>query len=111
MSAAVHAKADANSAGSPDCKAERTAHGFVCERCALAWDDAVSRPGCSPVTFTRLRDAALAEADRIELTQERLVALGDRAGRYVPALIRAQEFRALVRMVDRVAAQMKAGAS
>jgi hypothetical protein len=88
------------------CSALQLAGGWECERCALAWDAADTTPACEPVTFTRLRNAALDEAERIEQSQRALTS--DAGGmpplrklRYQPQLKRAMELRALARMVDK----------
>lgn len=82
------------------CQASEFDGAMVCERCCLAWDVDDKPPPCAAVTFTRLRDAALAEAERIEQSQRALVAAGLRAHRYQPALARALELRRLARLVE-----------
>jgi HD superfamily phosphodiesterase len=81
--------------------------GWECERCGLAWDDGDKAPPCLPMTFARMRQAALEEAERIEFSQSALTtstatspALRDR--RYQPLLKRAMELRAIVNLIDRV---------
>lgn len=82
-----------------ECKAQLLADGWECEKCALAWDDGDKAPSCQPLTFKRLHDAAIDEAERIEGSQRALVASEMRKHRYQQALSRAQELRALARMV------------
>jgi len=90
-----------------ECAAVETGEGFECDRCALAWDARDARPPCAAVTFTRLRDAALDEADRIEQSQRALVAAGLRAFRHQPRLMRAMELRRLAALVDTAKAATK----
>jgi hypothetical protein len=84
------------------CEALLYADGFECERCAFGWDDGETPPTCSPLTLARLKAAAIEEAERIEASQRALIAAGDRKRRYVPAVKRALELRALARLVERV---------
>jgi hypothetical protein len=88
------------------CEAVRIAGvGCECGRCALAWDEGDVRPVCAPVTYARLRDAALTAAERIEQSQRALVAAGDRRFRYQPEMQRAMELRAIVRLIDKITTQ------
>jgi hypothetical protein len=93
----------------PACAALQLTDGWKCEKCALAWDDGDRRPPCEPLTFTRLKDAALGEAERIEQSQWALTmgGLNDppiNKFRNLERLKRAMELRALARMVDKVRA-------
>lgn len=75
-----------------------------CDACAIAYHDRqVPRPGCAPVTYTRLRDAALDEAGRLEQSQRALVAAGLREIPSGEKLTRAMEFFAIVRLIDKLA--------
>lgn len=92
-----------------ECAAVELDEGMECERCALAWDKADARPPCAPVTFARLRAAALAAAERIEQSQRALVAAGLRGFRHQPALAHAMELRRLAALVDAAKAAAKRG--
>jgi hypothetical protein len=61
------------------------------------------------VTFTRLRDAVLDEAARLEGSQEALVAAGLRVFRHQPALAAAAALRRVARLIDAAAAAAKPG--
>ncbi len=91
-----------------DCQALESDAGFECERCCLAWDRDDARPACQAVTFTRLRDALLDEAHRIEGSQRALVEAGVRGFRHQPALATALALRRVARLVDD--AKARAGA-
>jgi hypothetical protein len=91
------------------CVAQQLTSGWECERCGLAWDDGDAPPACLPMTFARMRDAALTEAERIESSQDALVMNTPtsppiRTYRYQPMLRRAQELRACAKLIDRVVA-------
>lgn len=85
------------------CEARLLGGVFECVPCALAWDetDPAPRPACGNATFTRLVEAVLAEALRIEGSQRALVAAGDRAFRYRPQLTRAMELRACAAALEK----------
>jgi hypothetical protein len=94
-----------------ECAAIKQADGrTACERCALAWDDGDTRPPCSPLTYARLALAAIAEAERIEQSQDALIECGSRKFRYQPALARALELRKLASLVDKFKAMQARGA-
>lgn len=80
---------------------EQTDGRTVCARCALAWDAGDARPPCSALTYERLAIAAIAEAERIEQSQDALIECGRRKFRYQPALQRALELRKLASLVDK----------
>ena len=91
------------------CAAQQLSSGWECERCGLAWDDGDTPPACLPMTFARMRDAALSEAERIETSQDVLVmdtpsSPPIRTYRYQPMLKRAQELRACAKLIDRIVA-------
>jgi hypothetical protein len=91
------------------CVAQQLGSGWECERCGLAWDEGDKAPACLPMTFARMRDAALTEAERIEQSQDALVMNTPtsppiRTYRYQPQLKRAQELRACAKLIDRVVA-------
>jgi hypothetical protein len=91
------------------CVAQQRGPTWECERCGLAWDDGDKPPACLPMTFARMRDAALTEAERIESSQDALVMNTPtspplRTYRYQPALKHAQELRACAKLIDRVVA-------
>lgn len=85
------------------CTARLVGTVFECVPCALAWDEAdpSPRPPCGKATFTRLVEAVLTEAARIEGSQRALVAAGDRAFRYRPYLTRAMELRACATALEK----------
>jgi hypothetical protein len=96
----------------PACDALRLADGdgrfWQCDRCALAWDDGDVRPRCNRLTYARLIEAAMAEAIRIEASQNALVAKDDRKFRHQGQLQRAMELRALARLAVKAKEQREA---
>jgi len=93
----------------PTCAAQQLTDGWVCERCGLAWDDGDAVPSCLPMTFARMRTAAIEEAERIESSQRALVEDDHplpplRKYRHQPQLKRAMELRAVARPIDRITA-------
>jgi hypothetical protein len=93
-----------------NCEAHEVQDAMQCQRCGLAWDIADQRPSCEPMTFKRLAQAAADAADYLEQSEAAWTA-GDpddpdlakrplRRFRLQSNLKRAQEFRALARMVD-----------
>jgi hypothetical protein len=98
------------------CAALLLPDGWECEKCALAWDDADERPDCQTLTYARLRQAALNEAEMIEQSQ-RALTMGDERRppinkfRQQGQLKRAMELRALARLVDKAREQDKGKAA
>lgn len=85
-----------------NCEAQEIQDAMQCQRCGLAWDIADRRPPCEPMTYARLAQAASDAADYLEQS-EAAWTTGEsplRQFRLQSNLKRAQEFRALARMVD-----------
>jgi hypothetical protein len=85
-----------------NCEAQEVQGAMQCLRCALAWDIADRRPPCQPMTYARLAQAASDAADYLEQSEAAWTS-GEkppRQFRLQSNLKRAQEFRALARMVD-----------
>jgi hypothetical protein len=80
-----------------------------CVQCALAWDEDDARPPCLPLTYRRLREAALDAAELLEQSQRAAVLAGYRKFRYQPRLKLAMELRAIVRMIDKLTPEKKTG--
>lgn len=84
-----------------ECEARPIAAAMVCDRCALAWDVGDTPPACVPLTFARMRAAAVTEAELIEGSAGAAVAAGFRQYRHQTTLKRSLELHGVVRLIDR----------